>query len=248
MTCDQDPVTLAAYLDAELSEPEQAAVQKHLLHCPDCASEVAALVHMRRRLAPARNRFIPAPEFRKKVQSQIALRPKQRFILGLMPLAATVVLVVVLLFVWTRQAARTASFREATDLHLNELASVNPVDVASTDRHTVKPWFQGRVPFSFNLPEFAATEFALVGGRVVYLHQQPCAQLVVALRQHKISVLVVQESSDWARTLPASTGVDHRNAFNVETWRAGDLQFFVIGDVESGEIGRLADAFRNANR
>ena len=248
MTCDQNPATLAAYLDAELSEQEQIAIQRHLLDCHDCASEVAALVHMRRRLAAARHRFVPSPEFRKKIQLQVAVRPRQRFVFGLMAMAAALVAAVFLSIVWTGQAAATASFREVTDLHLNDLASANPVDVVSSDRHTVKPWFQGRIPFSFSLPEFSGTEFTLVGGRVVYLHQQPCAQLLVALRQHKISVLIAQESSDWARTLPASTGVNRRNAFNLETWHAGDLRFFVIGDADSAQIGRLADAFRAANR
>lgn len=248
MTCDRNPETLAAWLDAELPEREQMEVQQHLPHCADCASEVAALVQVRRRLAPVRNRFAPSPEFRHRIQRQVAARPRRQFMLGWMPLAAALVLVVVLAFVWERQAALTASFREVADIHLNDLASASPVDVVSTDRHTVKPWFQGRIPFSFNLPEFAGTDFTLIGGRVTYLRQQPGAQLLVALRQHRISVLIAQESSLWAGTLPSSSGVDRRNAFNVETWSEGGLRFFVIGDADAGEIGRLADAFRTANR
>jgi anti-sigma factor RsiW len=248
MTCDQNPATLAAWLDAELSEPEQIAVQQHLLHCPGCASEIAALVHMRRQLSCARSRFVPSPEFRKKIQLQIAARSRRRSLIAFMPVTAAVIFIVALSFAWTREAARTASFREVIDLHLNDLVSASPVDVISTDRHTVKPWFQGRVPFAFNLPEFAGTEFTLVGGRVVYLHQQPCAQLIVALGQHKISVLIAQESLDWTHTLPRSTGVDRSNTFNLETWRGANLRFFVVGDADPREIGRLADAFRSANR
>ena len=74
------------------------------------------------------------------------------------------------------------------DLHVSDLASANPYDVVSSDRHTVKPWFQGKIPFAFNLPEFAGTEFTLLGGRLVYLHQQPAAQLVVGVGKHRISV------------------------------------------------------------
>ena len=73
------------------------------------------------------------------------------------------------------------------------LASANPVDVISTDRHTVKPWFEGKIPFTFNLPELEGSPFALVGGRVSYLNQSPGAELIFRVRQHQISVFIFQE-------------------------------------------------------
>jgi anti-sigma factor RsiW len=60
---------------------------------------------------------------------------------------------------WIQHSRRADSLSEVADLHVGALASANPVDVVSTDRHTVKPWFQGRIPFSFNIPELAGTEF-----------------------------------------------------------------------------------------
>ena len=83
--------------------------------------------------------------------------------------------------VWTRQNTLAAqTFPRSRRPAYGDLASANPYDVVSSDRHTVKPWFQGQIPFAFNLPEFAGTEFTLLGGRLVYLHQQPAAQVVVA--------------------------------------------------------------------
>ena len=130
---------------------------------------------------------------------------------------------------------------------MNALASANPYDVVSSDRHTVKPWFEGRIPFSFNVPEFAGTEFALLGGRLVYLHQQPGAQLLVGMRQHKISVLIFQESSVSPGVLPVGDGTSHRDAFDVATWQSRGLRFFVIGDVDPSEVDKLADSLKQAN-
>ena len=62
---------------------------------------------------------------------------------------------------------------ELVDLHVATLASSNPIDVVSSDRHTVKPWFEGKIPFTFNLPELQNSPFTLVGGRVSYLNQSP---------------------------------------------------------------------------
>jgi len=111
----------------------------------------------------------------------------------------------------------------------------------------VKPWFQGKIPFTFNVPEFSGSEFALLGGRLVYLHQQPAAQLVVGAGKHKISVLITQESSALGSGLPFSGGVAVRDSFNVETWEKNGLRFYVIGDAEQGAIHRLAQALQGAN-
>jgi anti-sigma factor RsiW len=248
MLCGQERGTLAAYLDGEI-QPEQAnALEQHLRTCTQCAAEVATMVSMRRAMRPARTRFTPSSEFRQKIQSQVA--PGQRRFTAFsgwsMALAALAILVVAL--VWMRQSAlRTDAFREVADLHISDLASANPYDVVSSDRHTVKPWFQGRIPFAFNLPEFAGTEFTLLGGRLVYLHQQPAAQIVVGLRQHKISVLIMQESSSVGE-FPLSGGPGVHDSFNAQTWTGHGLRFFVIGDAEKAEIQRLAQALQSANQ
>ena len=75
------------------------------------------------------------------------------------------------------------------------LASASPVDVISADRHTVKPWFQGKIPFAFNLPELQNSEFSLLGGRMTYLDQTPGAHLIYDVRKHHISVFIFQEQS-----------------------------------------------------
>ena len=106
---------------------------------------------------------------------------------------------------------------ELTDLHVITLASANPVDMVSSDRHNVKPWFAGKIPFSFDLPELQGSQFELVGGKVSYLEQSPGAQLLFRVRKHQISVFIYQ-----ARALPldfASAEEINARSFHLESWR-----------------------------
>ncbi len=245
MTCGQDRKALAAYLDGELPADRERGLQEHLRGCSECAAEVAAMVAMRRAMKPAGTRFAPSAEFRRKMQGQIASKRRGR-LQWLWPAALSAAVVMMMAVVWTSQSAlRKEAFREVADLHVSDLASANPYDVVSSDRHTVKPWFQGKIPFAFNLPEFAGTEFTLIGGRLVYLHQQPAAQLVVGAGRHRISVVIAQESAGGGSLF--SRGVAVRDSFNVETWEKNGLRFYVIGDAEQGAIHRLSQAIQGAN-
>ena len=185
MDCGQDRAMLEAYLDGEATPKQEAEIRQHLQSCTGCAGEIAAMVSLRRQTKAAGSRFTPSAEFRRKVQAQVAPRqqrfPAMRFgFAALLSLAA-----MILVFVWIHQSSLEAgTFREVADLHVSDLASANPYDVISSDRHTVKPWFQGRIPFAFNLPELGGTEFSLLGGRMVYLQQQPAAQVIVGSGRH----------------------------------------------------------------
>jgi anti-sigma factor RsiW len=137
-------------------------------------------------------------------------------------------------------------YSEVADLHVANLASSSPVDVISTDRHTVKPWFQGKIPFAFDLPELRNSEFSLLGGRMAYLDQTPGAHLIYDVRKHHISVFVFQE-----RSLPARVDENSLSPkklpFNLETWSQGGLRYFVIGDASPADIDSLAKLFKAAS-
>ena len=247
MVCGQDSKTLAAYLDGELAADQAGVFEQHLRNCTECASEIASLARLRRGLKVARDRFSPSDDFRRKIQGQIRGRRRSWGTYILMPAALVAVCVLAVALVWTQRASNADSFREVADLHVGDLASANPYDVVSSDPHTVKPWFQGRIPFSFNVPEFASTEFTLLGGRLIYLHQQPGAQLVVAMRQHRISVLILQDSAELTRAIPVTPGVHLQDSFNVETWQTHGLRFFVVGDADSAVIDKLSQLVRSVN-
>jgi anti-sigma factor RsiW len=253
MVCESWKTKLDTYLDGELSEDEMRSFDAHVRSCPSCSADALSQVQMKRALHAAGNRFTPSAEFRKRVQQSIAPKPQRSFRLGwTFAVAAAAVLAVGALtatYVGIRsgrdQVAREQVFSEVADLHVQTLASAAPVDVISTDRHTVKPWFQGKIPFAFNLPELQNSEFSLLGGRMTYLDQAPGAHLIYDVRKHHISVFVFQE-----RSLPASLNENSPSPkklpFNMETWSQGGLRYFVIGDASAADIDRLAQLFKTA--
>ena len=253
MSCEHWSDRLDAYVDGASTREELAAVEDHLRDCPVCAREALGRMQLKRATQFAAQRFTPSPEFRLRVQNSIrrdidrkplwslAWRP------GLLALTATLLVIAASSLVWTQHVRRQQALAELIDLHVATLASANPVDVVSTDRHTVKPWYQGRIPFSFNLPEFQNTGYTLIGGRLVYFHQQPGAQLLVALRQHKISVLIFQETPELARAFAGPSSVEHRNSFNIDTWTSQDLRFIIVGDAEPAALTKLAQLLKQAN-
>jgi anti-sigma factor RsiW len=180
------------------------------------------------------------------MQQSIAAKPQRSFRLGWMLAAAAAAILVAGALTSTylgNRSSRDHVYSEIADLHVATLASSSPVDVISTDRHTVKPWFQGKIPFAFNLPELQNSEFTLLGGRMAYLDQTPGAQLIYDVRKHHISVFVFQERS-------LQTGLDEnslspkRVPYNMETWSQGGLRYFAVGDASAADIDSIVKLFK----
>ena len=250
MVCESWKARLDTYLDGELPQEEMRTFDGHVRNCPACSADALARVQLKRAIHLAGKRFTPSAEFRNRMQQRIASKPRRTFRLGWMSAAAAAAAVVLVIGTLTLTYMRNRSggdhvFSEIADLHVATLASSSPVDVISTDRHTVKPWFQGRIPFSFNLPELQNTEFSLLGGRMTYLEQTPGAHLIYDMRKHHISVFVFQERSLPAR-LTDSSLKPGKLTFNMETWSQGGLRYFVIGDASAADIASLAKLFKTA--
>jgi len=221
----------------------------HVRNCPSCSADALTRVQMKRAIQVAGKRYTPSAEFRKRMQQKIAAKPQRSLGLGwtLAATAAAIIMVGTLTSVYLgTRSGRNQVFSEIADLHVATLASSSPVDVISTDRHTVKPWFQGKIPFAFNLPELQNTGFSLLGGRMTYLDQTPGAHLIYDVGKHHISVFVFQE-----RSLPARLDKDpvspNQLTFNMETWTQGGLRYFVIGDASAANIDSLAKLFKVAS-
>ena len=249
MVCESWKAKLDTYLDGELPEAETRTFDAHVRSCQSCSADALTRVQMKRTIQVAGRRFTPSAEFRRRVQQSIAPKPQRSLGLGWMfAVAAAVILVVGALtstYVGTR-SDRGQVFSEIADLHVATLASSSPVDVISTDRHTVKPWFQGKIPFAFNLPELQNSEFSLLGGRMTYLDQTPGAHLIYDVRKHHISVFVFQEQSLRAK-LDDNSLSPKKLPFNMETWSQGGLRYFVIGDASAADIDSLAKLFKAAS-
>jgi len=249
MACESWREKLDPYIDGELPPPEASSLAAHLRECAGCAAEALERVQMKRAIAVAGKRYEPSAELREKVRQSLGKGRRREgvWVWRIVALPATLVLVLSLLvtfYVDREKARRQRLYSELTDLHVSTLASASPVDVISTDRHTVKPWFQGKIPFSFNLPELQGTDFTLVGGRVTYLAQSPGAQLIYRLRQHEISVFIFQDRG--VETAALASSPVSMLSFTVESWTKNGLRYFVVGDVGAQDIESLSKLLRDA--
>jgi anti-sigma factor RsiW len=250
MTCEHWAEKLDIYLDGELSTDEARAVDEHLRGCPTCAAEALRRVQQKRTVQAAGQRFTPDPAFRARMQKKFAapvLSPTKGRWLPAFVTATAAALLIASAFIWTVQRGRSAQrqlISELVDQHVATLASSSPVDVISSDRHTVKPWFQGKIPFTFNLPELKDSPFVLIGGRVTYLDQSPGAELIFRVRQHQISVFIFQERglSD-ARVHEA---LSRALSFEVRSWEQNGLRYFMVGDASPQDLDKLNELLKAA--
>jgi len=241
MSCDRWQEKIDVYLDAELPEAEAHELEAHLHDCSACSSEALARSEMKRDIHLAGKAFAPSPEFRRRIQA--SLEPKRTHPAWLWAAAVGAMGVAVLLIVLgplllRREVPRERLLSELTDLHVTTLASANRVDVISSDKHTVKPWFQGKLPFTFNLPELEGSPFELVGGKLTYLDQSPGAELLFAVRKHVLSVFIFKDSPELDRAL-ANAELMHKLSFNIESWTASGLRYFIITDAGPTDVDDL---------
>lgn len=246
MNCDRCTAQLDTYLDGELSGDEMREVGDHVRACPACAAGVLQRVQVKRATSAAGRRYTPRPELRRRVEASIRKEPQTSWRRAWVTAAALALLLLAFFLGYERQQrrARQQMSSELADLHVATLASASPVDVISSDRHTVKPWFQGRIPFTFNLPELQDSDFVLLGGRVVYFGQEPGAELIYQIRKHRISVFLFQERAG----TPAAMENRGPGGFSVESWRADGLLYVVMGDAGYGDIHRLSEMLKTAAR
>jgi anti-sigma factor RsiW len=251
MACEQWQSQLDTYLDGELAAEPMRALDAHLRSCPACSADVLARVQFRRSVKAAGARFAPNPHFRSKIQKKIGSKSQRTWnfgwILATSALALLLIAGAVTTYLGRRNLRQQQLYSELADLHVATLGSANPVDVVSSDRHTVKPWFQGKIPFTFNLPELQNTEFTLLGGRVTYLGQSSGAHLIFQIRKHQISVFILPEASS-SQILSGNAGVQRQQTFNVESWTQDGLRYIVFGDASPDDIRKLSALLKSAAR
>jgi anti-sigma factor RsiW len=233
---------IGLFVDDELQPAEQQQVSDHLSGCSECTAAVAEQLALKKVVRVAANRYAAPPDLHASVYRE--LHPHARVSAWWkwgMSAVCAVLLVALGYALWPRSSGKDPMLAELVDQHVIALSSSNPVDVVSEDRHTVKPWFQGRLPFTFNLPELAGTNYKLLGGKVAYAQQKPGAELLYTVGQHKISVFIFEEQGN--RGAPMS-----RSTFNIKSWSGNGLAFHLVTDASDAESSQLVRMFQDANR
>jgi anti-sigma factor (TIGR02949 family) len=249
MQCDEVRPRLDAYIDGELAQAERVQLRDHLLDCPECGPEATALERLRdgiRQAAPVYR----APEALRS-QIRFALRretaattPIARPAPGWLAYAASILVAVAVgsggtwLINGQRQEDTVAN--ELIDSHLRSLLVDHLTDVASSDKHTVKPWFAGRAELSPPGVDLAPEGFPLVGGRLDLIEGKPVPALVYRAGKHVINVFVLPaRAGEYAETVT-------RGGYTLRHWNQGDLGYWAVSDAARDEFAKFEHAFRAA--
>jgi anti-sigma factor RsiW len=240
---------LPAYLDGELDATDSRAFDDHLTQCADCARELAKLRELRAALQDESFRFSPPTVLTGKIQTALSAERKIR-IPTHRPWTTWLAAASVLIGIGLAGAGMTLILRapSADDRMIAELASGHArslladhlFDVAASDQHTVKPWFQGKIDFAPPVKDLKEQGFALAGGRLDYLDGHTAAALVYRRRQHVINLFVwpANEAGD-------STVRDlSRRGYQMAHWIAGGLNFWAVSDLNADELGEFARLVR----
>ncbi len=266
-----DHLTLTAlngFVDGELSPDQLASVTEHLSGCPGCTAQALSQTLLKSATARAGQRYAPPAHLQKRMSDQIAWassrteaaerrsapttapRPGWRYASLGWSVAAAVLICCVSLLVLQRTAQRNkiasteraALVTEVSDQHIATLAANTPPEVLSTDRHTVKPWFQGKLPFSFNLPESLPRDTTLDGANLSYLHGHPVAQLLYSIGKHHVSVFVIQN----ADALGTGEMRAEHSGFHVIALNTDDLRIVAVSDVDPARLTDLVNTITGA--
>jgi anti-sigma factor RsiW len=243
MTCDGVRELIHPLLDEELDAGRKSDVEFHLQSCIACAEEHHKLAELRRSIrgeAP----YYQAPE-RLVARVRSALRAEERKAAPWTPwtwisIAASLAFAAAL--VWGIVLLRPRDDRRVVDIVSSHVRSLMPghlMDVPSSDQHTVKPWFSGKIDFSPRVKDLSAEGFPLVGGRLDYVNQRTAAVLVFHRRQHVIN-LYVWPSTETARFFAQS-------GFNVVVWPDAGLAYWAVSDVTAGDLREFERLYREGN-
>lgn len=238
MSCETIEHDLDAYIDQELDSASAQIIREHLEGCERCRGRVSKHQALGR-LIRSTPYFTAPQHLRARVAAQTTRSAMTRRVLTWAAAAALIISVGGgLTLVRSTNARRDAILEEVVDGHLRSLMGDHLFDVRSTDQHTVKPWFLGKLDFSPTVVDLAAIGFPLVGGRLDYLSGRPVAALVYQRRQHTINVFVSPASGDTAGAIERHTV----RGFHVRHWIRDGMSFWAVSDLNEAELAEFVRA------
>jgi anti-sigma factor RsiW len=246
MNCEEARNLIHPLLDGELDARNAIELEAHLESCGTCATELAKLRRLRDQIASVQLRYRAPEHLRRRIES-IVPQPKahvsrrawlEGFGLGasLSAVAASAIFVLVM-----RNSADSPILSDVVSAHLRSLEPDHLTDVLSSDRHSVKPWFNGRLAFAPPVVDLSAQGFTLIGGRLDAISGKMVAAIVYRRRAHTINLFIAPGP---AKRRPATT--ESVNGFTVRHWADEGLSLWAVSDINAAELEEFSNKFKAA--
>jgi anti-sigma factor RsiW len=251
MNCQQAKPLIGPYADGELEAAATLELEQHMQNCSACGLAWRDLQNLKKTLKQDALYFTAPAELRQRIKSELPSprrAVKQRptwswnWLTTALSGAFAVCLALLFLVTQTRPSAERQLTQEVVSSHVRSLMGSHLMDVASTDQHTVKPWFNGKLDFSPSVKDLAAREFPLVGGRLDYVSGRSVAALVFQRHKHVINLYV------WpANERDSKPGaVTPRQGYNLVHWSAGGMTFWAVSDLNQKELMQFAQDYASS--
>jgi anti-sigma factor RsiW len=247
MTCDEAEILLHALIDGELDAGHAREVEDHIAGCAACAAALRDYREMGKAVAGADLRYKAPLELRRRIEASLPRAqpaPSRRAVLrgfamgsAVSAIAATGLIAIVL-----RNDDQSRITSEIVSAHLRSLQAGHLTDVISTDQHTVKPWFNGKLDVAPPVIDLTALGFTLIGGRLDYVDARPVGAIVYRRRLHVINLFVAQTANTETRAAKTETF----QGFNVRSWSEGGLNYWAVSDIAADELAEFSEKFQGA--
>ncbi|MCC8936468.1 anti-sigma factor [Bradyrhizobium sp. Arg68] len=257
MTCEEAEVLLHALIDGELDAGHAREVEAHIAGCAHCAALMQEYQEIRQAMAESDVQYKAPLELRRRieqalpqpqpqVQTNVQPLPNRRAVLrgfamgsAVSAIAATGLVAIVL-----RNDDAQRIEAEMVSAHLRSLQAGHLTDVISTDQHTVKPWFNGKLDVSPPVIDLTAQGFTLIGGRLDYVDARAIGAVVYRRRQHVINLFVAQTANTERRAAQTAT----LQGFNIRRWSDRGLNYWAVSDLGADELAEFGEKFEGAMR
>ena len=235
---------LHAYVDGELDLANTRETERHLQSCADCRGTERAIHELRSVLTSDAPAYRAPAHLRKRVRAALRRQAKSTrqsvspWLMFATGAAFAAVLVGAVLF-QTMPGARGNIVDQVVASHVRSLLAAHLVDVVSSDQHTVKPWFDGKIDFAPEVRDLSANGFPLAGGRLDYLDGKTVVALVYQRHKHPINLFITPASTN----RDTSPTVTSRRGYNVFSWTRGGMNYWAVSDLNQDELRQFTELF-----
>jgi len=232
MNCHEAEALLGPYLDGELDLVRNLDTEAHLRDCSTCSATMTRLQAVHTAVATKAPYYAASPELRRKLAERLA--PRTPWFAQWPALAAACLLAAAVIWTVVPRRAPSAMASQVMASHLRSLMAEHLMDVPSSDRHTVKPWFAGKLDFAPEVYDLSADGFVLAGGRLDYLDGRTVAALVYRRRAHIVNVFTWPSAR--GEEAPAAQSIQ---GYNLLHWSHRGMQWWAVSDLAAAELAQL---------